>query len=403
MPKFKYVAITAEGLEVNGSLDSITSGTARGMLVERALSIVSLKEQKSLLKFEVTKKKVPKALIMQFSRQLSAFIKAGIPILEAIDIFADETDNKVFRIALTEIADALRGGEHFSTAVGAQGHVFPRFYVDMLNAAELTGRLDSVLNQLSTYMERDLLARQRIKSALAYPVIIGGMSVVTVLILAVFVLPRFQVFFKSLNAKLPLPTRIVLAGSGFVGTYWWAIAGGMGVFAAVVIPSLKTERGRRFKSRLVLKLPVIREVTHYSIVERFCRILSSMVVAGVPLPDAMIVVSEATRNTVYQKALDKVRLEMLEGEGIAAPITRTQLFPTAVTQMVRVGEATGTLDAQLATAAAYYEQELDYKVKKLTALFEPMMIIAMGAVVGFVAIALVSAMYGVFNQSKGGA
>ena len=400
MAKFKYVGITAEGMHVSGFVESLTPGAARTTLIGRDLSIVSVREQKSLLRFEVTKRKVPKQLVMQFSRQLSAFIKAGIPILEAIDIFASETRNKVFRIALREIGDALRGGEHFSDAVAPHRHVFPQFYVDMLNAAELTGRLDSVLNQLSSYMERDLLARQRIKSALAYPVIIGGMSVVTVIILAVFVLPRFQVFFKSLNAKLPLPTRIVLSGSGFLGHWWWAIAGAGIAFGVGAVAGLKTERGKRFKSGLVLKVPVIREVARYSIIERFCRILSSMVVAGVPLPDAMIVVSEATRNTVYQQALERVRLEMLEGEGIAGPIARTGLFPTTVTQMVRVGEATGTLDAQLQTAASYYERELDYKVKKLTALFEPMMIIAMGVVVGFVAIALVSAMYGIFNQVK---
>jgi type IV pilus assembly protein PilC len=398
--KFKYVGITAEGLEVSGLLDSVTSGTARTTLIERDLSIVSVKEQKSLLKFEVTKKKVPKQIVMQFSRQLSAFIRAGIPILEAIDIFADETDNKVFRVALTEIGNSLRGGEHFSGAVSAQRHVFPKFYVDMLHAAELTGRLDSVLNQLSTYMERDLLARQKIKSALAYPVIIGAMSVVTVLILAVFVLPRFEVFFKSLNAKLPLPTRVVLVSSGFLGHWWWAIGGTGLLLGLTTFRLLKTGWGRRFKSSLVLKIPVIQEVARFSIIERFCRILSSMVLAGVPLPDAMVVVTEATRNTVYQRALERVRMEMLEGEGIAGPITRSELFPTAVTQMVRVGEATGTLDTQLATAASFYEQELDYKVKKLTALFEPMMIIAMGVVVGFVAIALVSAMYGIFNQVK---
>jgi type IV pilus assembly protein PilC len=400
MAKFKYVGITPEGVEVSGSLDSVTTGTARTTLIESDLSIVSVKEQRSFLKFEITKKKVPKQVIMQFSRQLSAFIQAGIPILEALDIFADETDNKTFRVALTEIGDALRGGEHFATAVSTQSRVFPRFYVDMLNAAELTGRLDSVLNQLSSYMERDLLARQKIKSALAYPLIIGGMSIVTVLILTVFVLPRFEVFFKSFNAKLPLPTRIVLVGAGFVGHWWWAIAGAMVLLGCLIIPGLKTRPGRRFKSRLLLRIPVIKEVARFSIIERFCRILSSMVLAGVPLPDAMIVVSEATRNTVYQQALDSVRREMLEGEGIAGPINRTELFPTAVTQMVRVGEATGTLDAQLATAAAFYEQELDYKVKKLTALFEPMMIIGMGLIVGFVAIALVSAMYGIFNQVK---
>jgi type IV pilus assembly protein PilC len=400
MARFKYEAFTTDGTEVSGFVESESVGTARSVLVARELSVVSIKERKSILKFELTKKKVPKPLIMQFSRQLGAFIKAGIPILEAIDIFASETDDKVFRQALNEIGEALRGGEHFSDAVGAHPSVFPRFYVDMLNAAELTGRLDSVLNQLSTYMEREVTARQRIKSALAYPIIIGGMSVATVLVMTIFVLPRFVTFFHSLGAKLPLPTRIVLSGAAFIHHEGLIILAVLVVLGAVIIPSLKTERGKRVKSRFVLRVPVIREVVRFSIVERFCRILASLVIAGVPLPDAMIVVSEATRNSVYQSALNKVRLEILEGEGISGPIARTELFPTAVTQMVRVGEATGTLDAQLETAAAYYEQELDYKVKKLTALFEPIMIIGMGVVVGFVAVALISAMYGIFNQVK---
>jgi type IV pilus assembly protein PilC len=148
----------------------------------------------------------------------------------------------------------------------------------------------------------------------------------------------------------------------------------------------------------MLKLPVAADVVRHAIVERVCRILASMVTAGVPLPDAMVVVAESARNKVYEQALFKVREAMLEGEGIAGPIQRSNLFPRAVTQMVRVGEATGTLDTQLETAAAFYEQELDYKIKKLTALFEPAMIIFMGVLVGFVAIALVSAMYGIFGQ-----
>ena len=149
-----------------------------------------------------------------------------------------------------------------------------------------------------------------------------------------------------------------------------------------------------------IKLPVVSDVVRFAIVERTCRILASMVKAGVPLPDAMVVVAESAGNKVYERALGKVRAAMLEGEGIATPITRTNLFPAAVTQMVRVGENTGTLDVQLETAAAFYEQELDYKIKKLTTLFEPAMIIFMGLVVGFVAIALVSAMYGIFRQVK---
>lgn len=356
------------------------------------------KKKKSILQFELTKKKVPRQEIMNFSRQLAAFIRAGIPILEAIDTFAEESGNKAFKVALTDIAAALRRGETFSAAAADHEYAFPRFYVDMLKAAELTGRLDSVLDQLSRYIERDLEAKRKVRAAMTYPIMIGGMSVVTVAILSVFVLPRFKTFFASFNAKLPLPTRIVLATGNFVGAWWWAILAGLVGFALIVFATLRTAAGRLGRDKFLLKVPVLREVVKYSIVERFCRILSSMVQAGVPLPDAMIVVSESSRNKVYERALVKVREAMLEGEGIAGPITRTQLFPSAVTQMVRVGENTGTLDDQLATAAAFYEQELDYKIKKLTTLFEPAMIILMGFFVGFVAIALVSAMYGIFRQ-----
>ncbi len=360
----------------------------------------NLGEKKSIWQFEITKKRVPRADLMNFSRQLAAFIRAGIPILEAIDTFAQEAGNKVFREALFSIGEALRRGETFSAAVGAHGRIFPRFYVDMLRAAELTGRLDSVLDQLSRYIERDLEARRKIRSAMTYPALIGVMSLVTVGILSVFVLPRFKTFFESFHAKLPLATRMVLATGNFVGNWWWALLLGGAFFVTMIVGGLQTASGRIWLDKTLLKLPVVSDVVRYAIIERFCRILASMVNAGVPLPDAMIVVTESARNKVYERALVKVRDAMLEGEGLATPITRTNLFPSAVTQMVRVGENTGTLDVQLETAAAFYEQELDYKIKKLTTLFEPAMIIFMGLVVGFVAIALVSAMYGIFRQVK---
>ncbi|HEY8203078.1 MAG TPA: type II secretion system F family protein, partial [Actinomycetota bacterium] len=162
---------------------------------------------------------------------------------------------------------------------------------------------------------------------------------------------------------------------------------------------LRTPFGKRVRDTVALRVPVVSEVIRYTIIERFCRILSSMLEAGVPLPDAMLVVAESSRNAVYERALMKVREEMIEGEGIATPVTRAQLFPPTVTQMIRVGENTGTLDHQLETAAAFYTQELDYKIKKLTSLFEPAMIVFMGLIVGFVAVALVSAMYGIFRQA----
>lgn len=399
MAKFKYVATTPEGAKISGVIESPTTSGARIAIADKALSLVTLKE-KTGANLQITKKKVKPEEIMHFSRQLAAFIRAGIPILEAIDVFSDEAANPTFKRVLMEMAISLRQGDSLSSAAAAHGRIFPRFYVDMLKAAELTGKLDSVLDQVAAYIERDVEARRKIRSAMIYPALIGAMSLVTVGILTIFVLPRFEVFFASLNAKLPLPTRMVLGASRFLGSWWWAV--GLGVVGAGVslFLLLRTTRGKLMKDTLLLKIPVIREVVRFAIIERFCRILASMMGAGVPVPEAMVVVNESTRNVIYEKALAKVRDEMMEGEGIAAPIARAELFPPTVIQMIRVGENTGTLDQQLEVAASYYEQELDYKIKKLTTLFEPAMIVFMGLIVGFVAVALVSAMYGIFSQAS---
>jgi type IV pilus assembly protein PilC len=255
-----------------------------------------------------------------------------------------------------------------------------------------------VLEQLAAYLERDLEARRKIKQATIYPSIIAVMSVVTVAVLASFVLPRFKVFFASLNAELPLPTRMLLATTDFLTEWWWALAGGAGALALAITAVLRTESGKRLRDKLFLKIPVLGATIQCALVERFCRILASMVGAGVALPEALRVAGESLRNRVYVLALAGVEESLLEGEGLARPLAATELFPPTAARMMRVGEETGTLDDQLAVTARYYEGELDYKLKKLTALFEPAVIIVMGLVVGFVAVALVSAMYGIFNQ-----
>ncbi len=224
------------------------------------------------------------------------------------------------------------------------------------------------------------------------------MSVVVVVVLAVFVMPRFEVFFASLDAELPLPTRMLLAVTDFVGDYWWALAGGLAALLFLLFAGTRAEQGKYLWHKLLLKVPVLGETLRFVLVERFARILAAMVGAGVSLPEALRVATESLRNRVFMRALSGVGESMFRGEGLAQPLTATGLFPTTATQMIRVGEETGTLDNQLEVTAAYYEGELTYKIDKLTALFEPLVIIVMGVVVGFVAVALVSAMYGVFNQ-----
>jgi type IV pilus assembly protein PilC len=397
---YVYKALTPEGKKAKGRVEAESQYRAHGQLTEMRLVEVKLKERKDILHGELNKKKVKREEVMHFSRQLAAFVRAGVPIIDAVNVIGHEATNERFQKVLAEVADALRGGETFTDAMAAHADVFPKYYIDILHSAELTGSLDAVLDQLAGYIERDLEARRTITSALVYPCIVMGMALVTVAVLTGFVLPRFQEFFDSFHAKLPLPTRIMIWTGKFVGGYWWAI---LLVIAGAVVGSvaiLRTEGGKQQRDKALLRMAVIGSVVRFSILERFCRILAAMIEAGVALPDAMAVATDTTANRVFRSALVGAREKMINGEGLAEPLDATGLFPGVAKQMVRVGEETGTLDQQLETAAEFYGIELKYKLKKLTSLFEPAIIVFVGLVVGFVAIAMVSAMYGIFNQVK---
>jgi type IV pilus assembly protein PilC len=400
--KFSYKALDETGKKVSGTEMATSTGAAHVALLARGLQPTAVESKSSLLKFEITKKKVPRQDVMNFTRQLAVFMKAGVPIMEALEVIVEETQNKMLKLILSEMVDSLRAGDTFAAAAAAHPEAFPTFYVGILESAELTGNLDAVLNQLADYIDRDQKARGKVTAALIYPSVVAAMSVVTVLVLAVFVMPRFEVFFASLHAKLPLVTRMLLSTTAFMGKYWY---GEIAVVVIVVGGLMAMQRSPGGKARLdavKLKLPVIGDLTETAIIERTCRVLASMLRAGVDLPRSMAVTAESANNAVYRNALEKIREAMMQGQGLAEPIAQSGLFPAAARQMFRVGEETGTLDQQLEVAAAYYGRELETKLERATALFEPAIIIFMGVVVGFVAVALISAMYGIYNQVKVG-
>lgn len=400
MEKYRYTAVDDAGNKVSGSEAAPSRSAAHLALLERGYQTIDVSEKKSILQFEVTKKLVPRKDIMHFSRQLSVFVRAGIPIMEALEVIAEETPDKLLQKTLLDMIDRVQAGDTFASAAAAHPEAFPNYYIGMLSSAELTGNLDVVLDQLADYIDRDIEARGKITGAMIYPAVVAAMAVVVVIVLATFVMPKFVTFFKSFNAQLPLPTRMLLSMSNFVSTWWWAI---LAVIIAVTVGTIAMRRSSAGKARIdsiILKLPVLGDLVRTAIIERICRILSSMIRAGVALPDAMRVTAESSNNAVYRRGLTTVREEMMEGQGLAEPLARTGLFPGAARQMFRVGEETGTLDSQLATAATFYDRELDVKIKRFTGLFEPAVIIFMGVIVGFVAVALVSAMYGIYHQVK---
>ena len=400
MTVYAYVATEVDGRVTTGRTKAIDRQAADATLRDRGLLDIELTEKKGLLQAELMPKRVKRVEIMHLSRQLGAFVHAGLPLVDAVHTLGTESANSSVRRMMAEVEDRLRGGDTLSNCFDAHPKIFPEYYRGILRSAELTGELDTVLEQLAKYLERDEEARRKVKSAMIYPAIIAGMSTVTVLVLSVFVLPKFKVFFAGLHAELPLPTRMLLAATDFLGQWWLALLTGLLALALMLFIVLRTAPGRHARDRMILGLPVVGETVQYALVERFCRILASMVGAGVALPEALKVATESLRNVVFTRALADVADAMLEGEGLATPLVRTRLFPPTAAQMMRVGEETGTLDTQLNVTAHYYDGELDYKIKKLTSLIEPVVIAAMGLVVGFVAIALVSAMYGVFGQVK---
>jgi type IV pilus assembly protein PilC len=336
--------------------------------------------------------------VMNFSRQLSSFLRAGVPILDSLGVVAEENASKKMQEVLADMQRRLRTGSSFGDAISAQNKVFPGYYIAVVRAAELTGRLDDALEELSGYMEREVAAKRELKSALTYPVIVFCLAIIAVIIMAAYVLPKFKDFYKSLGAHLPLPTRMLLGFTNFMGNWWWLILAIIVAFVLIGVAVLGGEHGKLRRDTLLLRLPAVGNLVHLAAIERFCRVLGALVHTGVPLPDAVQVAAESTNNKVFQAKLSTAREAMMRGEGLARPIAATGIFPPAARQMIRVGESTGSLDTQLENAAVFYARELTFRLKRFTDMFEPAILLVVGGMVAFVAIAQISAMYSIYHQ-----
>ena len=339
--------------------------------------------------------------VMNFSRQMASFLRAGVPILESLAVVSEESASKKMQEVVADMQRRLRGGSSFGDACAAQNKVFPGYYVAVVRAAELTGQLDDALEQLSEYLEREVEARREVKSALTYPTIVFFLAIIAVIIMAVFVLPKFKDFYGSLGAKLPLPTRMLLGFTNIM-THWWPVfIGGLGALVVIGFLVLGGQQGGKTRrDTLILRLPVVGDLFHLIAIERFCRVLAALVHTGVPLPDAVQVSADSTNNRVFQSKLATAREAMIRGEGLARPIVASGMFPPAARQMIRVGESTGSLDTQLGNAAKFYERELKFRLKRFTDMFEPAILAVVGGMVAFVAIAQISAMYSIYHQVK---
>ncbi|MFM7045348.1 MAG: type II secretion system F family protein [Ilumatobacteraceae bacterium] len=400
MPRYEYTAIDINGTSVAGDTKAPTVGEARAHILEKNLFPVKITEKKSKFNIELTATKVKKKELMHFTRQLAVFVKAGISLTEALETIGDETTDVALQRTISDMVEDLRNGGTLSSAAAKHPEAFPPYYVGILGSAELTGKLDDTLESLSDYLQRELDTRSKVVSALSYPGVVMVLAVFTVAVLAGYVLPQFKPLFEEMDADLPFVTRMLLFVADLFTIYWYGPASFFIAVVSWLMWMSKTDKGRRSRDKLVLKLPAIKGIIEYSILERFCRILSTMIKAGVPLPDAMRTTTDATVNTVFRERLEIAQVEIMEGGGFYQPLAKTELFPGAARQMFKVGEETGTLDEQLEVASLFFDRELESRIKKFTTMFEPLMIVFVGLVVGFVAIALVQAMYGVMDGLK---
>jgi type IV pilus assembly protein PilC len=383
----------------------VTEGATAAMvqrgLLNRGFRVVSVRPARSgwraVYRALPTFFRVRTSDLVLFSRQLSTFIRVGVPITDAIKLLQGASSSGAFRVALEDITDDLDAGEALSTAMGHHPTVFNQLYVDMVRAAEYSGTLDRVLSQIAAHLQRQDTAMKKLRSAMIYPAIIFALAVSVCTILIVFVLPNFVSIFHEFNAELPLPTRILLGVGLFAQTWRLQILIGLFGVVALVAGFFSTKPGRVFWDHAVLRLPVIGSIVTYSVIERFTRTLSTMLHAGIPISQTFDVATAASGNIRYKKSLDSVKQRMVTGDGFSAPLEATGLFAPMMIRMVRVGEETGTLDNSLEQIADFLSEEMDYKVRNMIALIEPTMVIIVGGAVGFVAVSVVLPMYGLLK------
>ena len=396
--KYRYEGETLDGQHVKGVIEAPSANHARNELAVQGLRVTKIAERKGM-QLEITKEKVPLVEIMHFSRQMATFLRAGVPMTEALDNLRQDAKNKRFREVLGDVLDRVTAGRSVTEALSMHSDIFPSYFMALLGSAELTGRMDEAFDQLHAYIRRDIELTRAVRKALIYPMILMVVAFVVVAIIIIFAIPRFADFFESFDAELPLPTRILMGIADFVGSPAGLVTGILIVVGIVALTFyVRTPKGRRNLHAVQLKTPLINTIVTYSSTERFTRVLAALLDAGVPLTEALPTSIDCANNLVYKERLSEAMDGVLEGRGFADPLASTELVPSTVIQMVRVGERAGELSGQLNNAAGFYEEELTYAVDKLTAWFEPLMMLFIGVVVGFVALAMVSAMYGIYGQ-----
>jgi type IV pilus assembly protein PilC len=388
MPVFAYEGRTASGKVLRGNMEAPSREAVINRLRAQRIqpNTNKIRERGKGLDREISvpgfRKSVKTQDIVIFTRQLTTMIDAGMPLVQILDILASQSDNKTFGAQIREVKESVEAGSTLSDALRKFPKSFDELYVNMVQAGEVGGILDTILGRLSIYMEKMMSLKRKIKGAMIYPATIITVAVVVTLILLVFVIPVFAELFASFDKALPLPTQIVINISNFViATLHWLTAAAIAIVIAIR-QTYKTERGRLAIDRLLLRTPIIGDLIRKASIARFSRTLGTLVSSGVPILDSLTITARTAGNKVVERAGFMIRESISQGRTMLEPLLASGVFPPMVCQMIGAGEMTGAIDQMLQKIADFYEEEVDVAVNNLTALMEPLVIVVLGTIIG---------------------
>ena len=406
MAVFVYEARDATGQLRKDSIEAQNVRAATQRLQEQKFTVISIKEktataaQTDMLAWYQKFKRVNEQALTVFSRQFATMINAGLAMVRCLDILSEQTEDKKLQQVLIQVRKDVEGGSTLSNALAKHPTVFSTLYTSMVKAGEMGGVLDEVLERLANFMEKDFSLKKKVKAALTYPMVILVMAGGIVFFLVTYILPTFVSLFEGMQLALPLPTKILIGVTKAARNPLYIIPSliMIGVGGFLLNRYVQTAVGRKQYDLLKLNVPVFGLLNKKVAISRFCRTLGTLLSSGVPIMQALEIVGKASGNEVIAGTVAKIRESIREGESIASPLGASGLFPPMVTQMVAVGEETGNLDAMLSKISDFYDTEVEYLLSSLTSMLEPIMIVGMGAVVGFIVISVFLPLYNLIGQ-----
>ncbi len=399
MPVFTYQGVNRAGTKVSGERVAETKAALQAALRREQINVSKLSEKGKEFNIPTFGTGVDSKELAIFTRQFSVMIDAGLPLVQCLEILAGQQENKIFQKILTSVRASVEGGATLSASMKQHEKVFDPLYYNMVEAGETGGILDTILQRLSTYIEKNVKLKRAVKSAMIYPVSVMGIAIAVVGLLLWKVVPVFATLFTGLGAALPLPTRIVIALSNFVGSIYGLMIVVFSIGSAIAIHFwYKTPQGRYSLDALLLKAPVVGMVLRKIAVARFTRTLGTLISSGVPILEGLDITSRTAGNAVVERAIAQTRKAVEAGRSLVDPLKETDVFPGMVTQMIGVGEQTGAMDAMLQKIADFYEDEVDVAVKDMLTAIEPIMIVFLGIVVGGVVISMYLPMFSLIGQ-----